>query len=289
MQLEVKRGLKETIIGDLTFTSAYTWSKSIDPASEIFVSNQNGGTTSTNGSSIGSSRWIILLHPELGLDRAPSDFDIRHTWVSTALWNIRGPRQGFWGQVAGGWGLSFVIPVQSGSPYTIFNNRDRDFDGSSTADRPDIGNATAPFNSYAIAVPTGTCSTGLQNPAIGTTAGVGCVTANDVHFVQVAGSPTSDPGANTVRRNALRTPDSWLVHMNVIKTFKLTERFKLEYRAEIFNLANHENHNYTPTGIVLDGSQLFDYSQGNPLGSPDIFTTNARENRRMRMGLKVIF
>jgi outer membrane receptor protein involved in Fe transport len=278
LQTEFRRALKQTVVGGLEFTSSYTWSKSTDSASEIFVSNQNGGATAANGSSIGSSRWILLLQPGRGLDHGPSDFDVTHRWVSTAVWDIRGPQHGILSHVLGGWGLSAVIPVQSGSPFTIFNNADRDFDGSSLADRPDLGSLSAPADSYALAVPTATCSTGLRNPIAGA-----CVTANDVRYVQVLGGPTSDPGANTVRRNSLRTPGSWLVDMNVLKRFSINERFKLEYRAEIFNLANHQNFNYTPAGTVLDGSDFLDYSSGNPLGS------RSSESRKMRMALKIIF
>jgi hypothetical protein len=81
--------------------------------------------------------------------------------------------------------------------------------------------------------------------------------------------------------------------MNVLKKFSLTERFKMEYRAEIFNLANHENFNYAPAGITVGASlasvqghtaaPFLDYAAGRPLGDR---TSNARN---MRMGLKLIF
>jgi hypothetical protein len=97
----------------------------------------------------------------------------------------------------------------------------------------------------------------------------------------------------TLRRNAVRTPDSWLVHMNVIKKFSLTERFNLEYRAEIFNILNHENFNYTPGSITVGASQtavdtgkagtFLDYSTGRPAGD------RSTNSRTMRMALKLIF
>lgn len=281
LQIEGRRGYKDLVIGGLTFSTAYTFAKSTDSASEIFVTNQNGGATTANGSSIGSSRWILLTQPGRGLDHGPSDFDIRHTWQTTAVWDIRGPKHGWLSQVAGGWSLSAVMPIVSGTPYSIFNNLDRDFDGSATADRPDVSNPSMPLNTYALSDLT--CGTGFRNPTLSQTPGAGCVTPNDVHFIQVLGGPNSDPNSNTVRRNSLRTPGSWLVNMNVLKRFSVTERFKLEYRAEIFNLANHENHNYTPSGTVLDGSDFLSYATGNPLGS------RTSESRTMRMGLKVIF
>jgi outer membrane receptor protein involved in Fe transport len=285
LQLQVKRAFKETPVGGITFSSNYTWSKSLDVISEVFATNPNPGTQ-------GSSQRLILTNPKL--DYGPSDFDIRHSWVTTALWDLKGPKKGVLGQVFGGWSLAYIIPVQSGSPFDVTNGFDRDWDGG-TADRPDIGNPNAPLNTRAIAVLPGVCASGLLNIDNNT-----CTTANDVHFISWGAQnlggglgTRNDPNANTLRRNSVRTPSSWLVHMNVIKTFKVTERWKLEYRAEIFNLLNHENFNYTPQGITvgqtLNGVQtgnvnnFLDYAAGRPAGD---LTTNSRT---MRMGLKVIF
>jgi outer membrane receptor protein involved in Fe transport len=284
LQLEVKRSYRNTPIGGLTFTSNYTWSKSLDIISEVFATNPNPGTQ-------GSSQRLILTNPKL--DYGPSDFDVRHAWVSTVVWDVRGPQRGVLGQALGGWELSYVIPLQSGSPFDVTDGFDRDWDGG-TADRPDIGNLNAPLNSRAIAVTSATCASGLLN--IATNA---CTTANDVHFISFAdvnfgaSGTRNDPNAKTLRRNSVRTPGSVLVNMNVLKTFKLTERFKLEYRAEIFNLANHENFNYTPQGITVGASlaavqsgsvpNFLDYLAGRPAGD------RLSNSRNMRMGLKLVF
>lgn len=89
----------------------------------------------------------------------------------------------------------------------------------------------------------------------------------------------------TMRRNAARTPGSVLVHMNGLKTFRITEHWKLEYRAEICNLANTQNLNYVPwpTAIVSDPGPFLDDFQGRPAGSA------STESRTMRMGIKVLF
>jgi len=54
-------------------------------------------------------------------------------------WNLRGPGSGFLGQVFGGWSITPVITLQSGTPFTVVNGFDRDLDGSTIGDRPDIG------------------------------------------------------------------------------------------------------------------------------------------------------
>lgn len=102
-------------------------------------------------------------------------------------------------------------------------------DGLATADRPDIGNPNAPHNSRAVIVATGTRSTGYQNPDTKT-----CVTPNDVFVVQGTGFPN----AKTIGRNTERSKWTENFDLNVFKNFRITERFKLEYRLEAFNVFN---------------------------------------------------
>jgi hypothetical protein len=286
LQIEVKRGFSNTPLGGFQFASNYTWSKSLDIVSEVFATNSNPGTQ-------GSSQRLILTQPKI--DYGPSDFDVRHVWQSTILWDIRGPKgRGLLGQTLGGWSLSWVIPIQSGSPFDVLDGFDRDWDGG-TADRPDIGNMNAPITSRAIAVLPSVCSTGFRNVD-----SAACVTPNDVHFISYGATnfggtigTRNDPNANTLRRNALRTPDSWLVHMNILKKFSLTEKYNLEYRAEIFNILNHENFNYTPgtitvgatTTAVANGAAgtFLDYLAGRPAAD------RSTNSRTMRMALKFIF
>jgi hypothetical protein len=277
LQAQVRSKGMKTWIGDMAFSSSYTWSKSLDVLTETFATNSSGQNPSRSPV-FGSLK---------GFDYGPSDNDRRQSWSTAVNWKVRGPKSGILGQVAGGWQFAPIITLQSGTPYTILNGFDRDLDGSSLGDRADIGNPNAPLNTRAKVVATSVCSTGLQNPAAGTGTGVGCVTANDVHFIQVtAYSPTSP---NMGHRNAFNTPGFFQVDANILKTFTLTERFKLEYRAEIFNLTNHENFN-TPvsstnrnvtasTGTNFLNYDLVDQTLLN--GNPD--------NRGVRMGLKVIF
>lgn len=42
-------------------------------------------------------------------------------------------------------------------------------------------------------------------------------------------------------RNTFRGPGYWNLDLGVYKTFMLTERFKLQFRAEAYNLFNHAN------------------------------------------------
>jgi outer membrane receptor protein involved in Fe transport len=272
MQLVVRRKFGNLgHFGGLMFSSAFTWSKNMDVLTETFASNSSGQNPSR------SPAWGTPLKV---LDYGPSDNDRRFVWSSAAQWNLPGPKKGVLGVLAGGWSVAPVLQVQSGTPFTILDGSDRDWDGSTLGDRANLGNVNAPVNARAKAVATSVCASGLQNPAIGTANGVGCVTANDVHFIQVtAYSPTSDL---IVGRNANYTNGYIQLDANIMKTFKLGERFNLEYRAEIFDVTNHVNFN-TP---VSSTNRNVTSSVGTDFLNYQLTSPGARS---MRMGLKLIF
>ena len=276
LQVEFRKQVGQSFLGRLEMRSSYTWSRNMDEVSEVFVTNnQNTSNPSVNP---------LLFPGGVRDDYGPSDNDRRHVWTTTAVWNVRGPSHGFLGETLGGWTLATIIPVSSGQPYTVINGLDRDLDGASAGDRPDVGNWNAPFNSRAKI--SSTCATGYVNPDSGA-----CVTPNDVRWVEVA--PYSPANAKTGHRNALYTPGSVTMHLNILKSFKLTERVGLEYRAEIFNLLNNQTFNFAP--FLSGGASTVDVhnaAPGNFLNfsngdsSEDNTTTTSRN---MRMGLKVTF
>jgi hypothetical protein len=57
-------------------------------------------------------------------------------------------------------------------------------------------------------------------------------------------------------RNAFRGPGAWNFDLGVNKTFKITERVGLEFRAEAFNILNH--HNYYVNALNLDAAAFTD-------------------------------
>ena len=267
LQLSVRKPFVNTLLGEIGFTSNYTWSRNMDILTETF---------GTNSSPQNPSRSPLLANVN-SLDYGPSDNDRRHIWVSTMQWNIRAPKQGFLGQVLGGWSVAPIVTLQSGTPYTPINGLDRDFDGSTIADRPDVGNPDAPVTSRAIPVSLATCASGLQNPDSSS-----CTTANAVHWIAVAGY--NPPSALTARRNSVYTTGLVNVDGNILKTFRLSERWKLEYRAEIFNVANIRNFNTPVAGkINVDTTAPGQFDNFSLLSGTNI------GNRTIRMGLKVIF
>jgi hypothetical protein len=57
-------------------------------------------------------------------------------------------------------------------------------------------------------------------------------------------------------RNQFVGPSYWNLDMNFYKTFRLTERFGLQFRAELYNIFNHHNQYVQPVTSMLAISAL---------------------------------
>jgi hypothetical protein len=230
LQVQVRRRAIDTPAGKLSFSSSYTWSKNLDVITEVF------GTNSSPQDASHSPAFGIPLRK---LDYGPSDNDRRHVSSTIVQLQARGPQNRILNEFLGGWSVAPILTVQSGTPYTVINGFDRAFEGAGNFSRPNIGNIKAPVNTRGQVVATSVCATGLQNPSIGTAPNTGCVTANDVHFVQVTSYSPTSPLIEA--RNANFTTRYLDLDANVLKTFKITERVGFELRGEFFNITNNQN------------------------------------------------
>ncbi len=99
------------------FLSSYTWSRSIDQGSEVFM--------------VGNTFNILANSRDLDLDRGRSTFDVPHRWVTSGSVELpvgQGKRwldhAGIANGLLGGWRLSSVFTLQSGFPFTpLIRNR----------------------------------------------------------------------------------------------------------------------------------------------------------------------
>jgi len=211
--------------------AAYTWSKFIDSTSDGSgdVEPQEMGANFTS---------VPVFLGGLKLDRAVSDFDRPQRLTIGYLWAVPGPRSGFWKYILSGWSIAGITTFQSGTPFTVANGSNRNGFGT-LADRPDIGNPSAPVNTRAIIFPQ--CSTGYRNPDTGS-----CVNRTDVYWVQGTGSPN----ASTVGRNTLRTDGTNNLDLNVTKSIQFRESRHLELRWEALNAFNHPQFAQVPPKSV---------------------------------------
>jgi hypothetical protein len=221
LQTEVTRN-----VGSLSLRAAYTWSRSIDNASEVF--------TTTGGSSF----WQDVRDPRS--DRGPSAFNHKHVAAFTWVYALPSPSMRFLNQVLGGWETSGSIVLQSGAPETLFfGGFDQNGDGQGN-DRPSVGNPSAPLNVSSTCLNDPTCVTG-----IGFFDGVSFTDA----FTGASGTVSqfryyaNGLGQNgNLGRNSINLPGLEQYNLSVIKNFKIPYReSQFQIRADFLNAFNHFN------------------------------------------------
>ncbi|HEY6248482.1 MAG TPA: carboxypeptidase regulatory-like domain-containing protein [Candidatus Angelobacter sp.] len=265
LQFELRRNFKATPLGPVLFLGTYTWSHSLDDVSDVFAFDSTPSAVESVSQVLGASPHI---------DYGNSDFDRRHVGVISLVWDIRGPKRGILSQVLGGWSVAGVSHWQTGFPFTVANGSDRNGDGQSTPDRPDISNPGAPLNTRAII--SSKCSTGFLNPDSGA-----CVDPNTVHWIQGAGAPNG----HTVGRNTLFAPGLDNLNLAIAKQFKITEGTNFEYRVEMVNALNTTNFGNRVAPRTINAAFPL---AGQPSTFLD-FTQTQSFGRSMRMRVKFTF
>jgi hypothetical protein len=88
-------------------------------------------------------------------------------------------------------------------------------------------------------------------------------------------------------RNILRGPSVVNVNASLFRTFRLTERYKLEFRAEAYNLSNTPHFNNPATNV----SNMRLNADGGiaSLGNFMSITSTQGDSRQFRLGLRLSF
>jgi hypothetical protein len=287
LQVQVRRRTQQTRFGGYSFSSSYTYSKTLDTIGDIFATYGSGTATPSRSQSIAGPLGYI--------DHGPADTDLRHISTTLIQWQLPGVKNRFANEFVGGWTLSPILYLTSGQPYTVLNGADRDLDGALTSDRPDIGNINAPKNTRGLVtatvaggsvLATSVCGSGLYNgnATISATNPISsnCVNRTDVHFVQVTSYSPTSPFMES--RNSNLTTRYLDLDLNVLKKFSITERFRAELRGEFFNVTNNANFT-TP-------SEPANVSTNNGVNFQNFVGTSTSTNgagRTLRVGAKILF
>ncbi len=222
--------LRRRFSSGLGLSMAYTFGKSIDNQSVDPVGASSGGGLSTTNSRTPTD--IRNFRDE----RGRSDFDRTQVLQAASVWELpvgKGRQflsssHGAVNQILGGWTLNSIFTFQTGEPFAIRS-------GSFTANGNHESRAgvqgpvvtaqlqTLPGQTFAGPV--------LFKPVNALTCGV--------DLTQPFCIPA--PGQNGVGRNTFVAPNYWNLDLGFIKTFQLTERFKVQFRMEMFNALNHPN------------------------------------------------
>jgi hypothetical protein len=259
--------LTKRMSNGLQFVGSYTWSHTIDDSTADF--------------------FTTVLTPRrtqdfqnLGADRSNSALDRRHRFTLAMVYDVPFFKTGNWlmKNAVGNWVIAPVYTYQTGEWATVESNRDVNRNGDAAGDR-------VIFNPSGSGV-TGTDVTALHNTAGATVAYL----ANDPNARYIRGGLGSLPN---VGRNTLLTRPINDVDMTVAKRFSLTERYKVEFQANAFNVFNHPQFvpgylndigsiGYTGSGVsnyLTPGNKAFNH--------PELtFASNART---LQLGLKVSF
>jgi hypothetical protein len=251
---------------NLSIRANYTFSKSLDDASEIFsLGDPNNSTRYSPNLSIDGRRQ----------DYGPSIFDHRHyvsiayAWTPAGFHVANKLADTVLGALTRNWTVSGVEQFQSGAYYS-FNTvgLDTNKDGDLTNDRPILGNAKAPIGTAGIdgTFVGGTPGVYYDIAANNLTGALNPVDPSQVHFL-VPNNVGNKFLLAEVGRNGFSNPGSTRNDIALQKGFGLgllhLERGQLLFRVEAQNIANHNDR-----GSYLDTNVL-------DFGPPTSFTDQA--------------
>ena len=199
-----------------------------------------------------------------------SDFDQRHTL--SVFWNYDVPGAK-WGPkfLTHGWQVSSLIQVHSGNPFNLLlPGNPLNVNGGGGESRPGENLIGDPFagvsHSFSKSLP------GVQwvNPAAFCVPGPGCAGPTDPH--------------GDLRRNNFYAPGYGDWDLSVFKNIPVTERFRVQLRAEIYNVFNRINLPTGPFSVNSNGTVTDTIGDFN--GAPGI---GAGEPFNKQLAAKIIF
>jgi hypothetical protein len=228
--------LRRRFSSGLGFGMSYTFGKSIDNQSVDPVGASSGGGLSTTNSRTPTD------NRDFRKERGRSDFDRTHVLTASSVWELpfgRGKHflsssSGVVNQVLGGWTANAIYTFQSGEPFAVRS-------GAFTANGSHESRA-------GVVNPTQAQLQFLAGSSL-----PGPVVFKPVEINPVTGQPYTcgtnpsvtfclpPPGQDGAGRNIFVASSYWNVDLGLIKTFDITEKWRLQFRMEMFNALNHPN------------------------------------------------
>jgi hypothetical protein len=222
------------------FLGTYTWSKNLN--------NTNEG-----GSVLGAEGSTYSDYYNRRADYGPSENDIPHRLTLSGVWELPfGTGRAYlsdsvWRHIAGGWSVGGIFTAQSGPPFTVTTQVNSVYSATGALRANVSGNPNLPSGERTL------------NRWFDTSV-----------FSQPAAARFGNQGVNIVRSDGVINMD-----LSVQRSFSLPgEGRKLQFRGEMFNLANHANF-----GIP-----------GRVFGGPGFgVVSSASAGRSIQLGLRLVY
>ena len=175
-------------------------------------------------------------------------------------------KSGIGAAVLGDWTLNSLFGHVSGSPFTVSAS-------SASCNCPGLGTQTADQIKASVAV-------------------VGSGVGGNAYFDPLAYAPVTGARLGTSGFNQLRGPGNTNMDLNIFRAFSITERLKMQVRAEAMNVSNTPH--FANPGANVSNLQLnSDGSVKNLNGFSQITATNQLgrllDQRYFRFGLRFMF
>lgn len=219
---------------NFSFKAFYTFGKALDSA---------GSQSDTSDS--------VQNFNNIAAERGRADSDRRHNFVLSGIWrsNYFKDKNPFARHLLDGWSLSAIVTMRSGRPLTITNGSDANVDGNNN-DRANL----------------------IGDPVLDHNRSRSEVVARWFNTAAFAQTPVGTDG--TAGRNIIDGPGLKNVDLGIFRDFNLTERFRLQFRAEATNALNIVNLN---NPVTSRNSSQFGQIR------------DARTMREVQLGLRLTF
>jgi len=279
--LNLKYSANNLLGKGLNATINYTWSHAMDNLSSTFTDAYGTSGAYTLG-------YLDAFNPRLNFGN--SDFDIRHRLVLSGIWEVpwlKDAPNKVERAVIGGWGVGSILNIRTGLPFSIYDCNN--FNGQDcplyvpNANLPNKGNpvpsADGPDIYNYISLPNQGGVISNQGDSLGL--------PNCKGLYHQGCTYTAD-GRAYPDRNQFYAPGFWDLDMNLQKNFSINEKFKLQLRAEMYNIFNHSNQyiNFLNLDVSSMPSPYVQTDKGGLSGWPG---QAADERRNIQFALRLTF
>jgi hypothetical protein len=271
----------------------------------------------TYGHSIDDATFNRSVQPQNSfapnLERSNSDFDLRHRFTLALTYAL--PSVKSFAQLLEGWQINSIVTLQGATPYSVLDGVLNGDDVSLTgefADRWDFFGNPNDFKAIPSGIPfflSGTPPPGdpngpgdpafaINNPLCSSQANTPGLQASLLQFGCYAkGRSAMIPPVlgtfGTMGRNLFRGPSFHNWDFSLVKDTRLTERVRMQIRAEFFNILNHPQFANPTASTLLNEDPSLPGSFGASSATPDVGAANpvigTGGPRNIQLGLKFIF